>query len=68
MLDLLTRMLNAQIVITLLGMAVSTWLRYGSLIDQGTWERVFLGCIGLFVGGNLLKEGVTAYAQKGAQQ
>lgn len=64
MVDLLFRVLNAQIVVTLLGMLIPTFMRWGDLIPAATWESVFTAAVVTFVGGGLLKEGLSAFAKK----
>ena len=64
MLDFLTKVLNAQIVMTLLGLFIPSALLGLGLIPSESWEKVFLGCFTVFVAGGFLKEGVTAYANR----
>lgn len=64
MLSFLQKILNAQIIMTLLAMGVSTFLLVEKLLSEVFWVQVFLGSYGLFVGGGFLKEGWTAFLDK----
>lgn len=66
MMDFLNRVLNAQIVMTLLGLFTPTALLASGLIPAASWESVFMGCFTVFVGGGFLKEGLTAFANRSA--
>lgn len=66
MVDLLFRVLNAQIVVTLLGLFLPSLMRWTELIPADVWERVFTAALVTFVGGGLLKEGLSAFAKKDA--
>jgi hypothetical protein len=62
--DLLARVLNAQIVITLLAMVLPSAMRWVDLIPAEVWERVFTAAAVTFVGGGLLKDAIAAFAKK----
>ena len=64
MLDFLNRVLNAQIVMTLFGLATPTALLAVGLIPAASWVSVFTGCFTVFVGGGFLKEGLLAFANR----
>lgn len=65
MLSFLNRVLNAQIVLTLLGMTMPSALLHAGLIPAEIWKDVFLGCFTVFLLGGFLKEGLTAFAARG---
>lgn len=65
MLDFLKRVLNAQIVVTLIAMLLPSALLSSGLITAEIWKDVFLGSFTVFVAGGFLKEGVSLFAPKG---
>lgn len=62
--DFLRRVLNAQIVVTLLAMLAATVLRSMELIPADIWRDVTNTALLAFVGGGLLKDGLTAVANR----
>lgn len=65
MTDFLKRVLNAQLAVTLLAGTAATFLRVDDMIPPEVWKDVVNTCLLMFVGGGLLKEGMSAFAQKG---
>lgn len=65
MLDFLTRVLNAQLAVVLLAGIAATLLRVQDLIPAEVWKDVINTCLMVFVGGGLLKEGLTSFASRG---
>lgn len=65
MIEFLRRALNAQIVITLLAMLSATALRAFDLVQPEIWRDVINTSLLAFVGGGLVKDGITAIANKG---
>ncbi len=64
MIDFLHRVLNAQIVVTLLAMLAATVLRALQLIPPEIWRDVINTALLAFVAGGLLKDGLTAIANR----
>lgn len=62
--DFLQRVLNAQIVVTLLAMLAATVLRSLGLVPADVWADVVNTALMAFVGGGLLKDGLTAIANR----
>lgn len=60
----LQRVLNAQIVVTMLAMLAATALRGLKLVPPEVWADVVNTALLAFVGGGLLKDGLTAIANK----
>lgn len=65
MIDFLERVLNAQLAVTLLAGLSATVLRSVDLIPPETWRDVVNTALMVFVGGGFLKEGLTAFVNKG---
>lgn len=63
--DFLKRVLNAQLAVVLLAGTAATFLRVQDLIPPEVLKDVVNTCLMVFVGGGLLKEGLSAFAQKG---
>lgn len=63
--DFLKRVLNAQLAVVLLAGTAATFLRVQDLIPPEVWKDVVNTCLMVFVGGGLLKEGLSAFANKG---
>jgi hypothetical protein len=63
--DFLKRVLNAQLAVVLLAGTAATFLRVQDLVPAEVWKDVVNTCLMVFVGGGLLKEGLSAFAQKG---
>lgn len=66
MIEFLQRVLNAQLAVTLLAGAAATALRSHDLIPAEVWKDVVNTALTMFVGGGLLKEAATAFANRGA--
>lgn len=64
MIEFLQRVLNAQIVVTLLAMILPSAMRAANLIPPDTWERAFIAASVTFIGGGMLKDGLLAIANK----
>jgi len=60
----LQRVLNAQIVVTLLAMLAATVLRGLELIPAEIWRDVINTALLAFVAGGLVKDGLLAIANK----
>jgi len=58
--DLLKRILNAQLLVTLLAGLSATILRVHDLVPAEVWKDVIQTCLTMFVGGNILKEAVAS--------
>lgn len=66
MIHFLERVLNAQLVVSLLGMVIPSLMRGGGLIPPDVWQPAFIASVVTFVGGNFIKEALTAFATRGA--
>lgn len=64
MIGFLQRVLNAQIVVTLLAMLAATVLRGLELIPAEIWRDVINTALLAFVAGGLVKDGLLAIANK----
>lgn len=64
MIDFLERVLNAQLVVSLLGMVIPSLMRWGGLIPAELWQAAFVTSVVTFVGGNFIKEALTAFANR----
>lgn len=64
MIAFLERVLNAQLAVVLLAGLSATALRINNLIPPEIWKDVVNTAVYLFVGGGLLKEGITSFAKK----
>ncbi len=62
--DFLKRVLNAQLSVTLLVWLSATILRVDGKIPPDVWKDVINSCLLFFVGGGLLKEGLTAFINR----
>ncbi len=64
MIGFLQRVLNAQIVVTLLAMLAATVLRSLELVPADVWSDVVNTALLAFVGGGFFKDGLMAIANR----
>lgn len=64
MIDYFERVLNAQLVVSLLGMVIPSLMRWGQLIPADVWQAAFIASVVTFVGGSALKDSLTAFSNK----
>jgi hypothetical protein len=65
--EFLKRVLNAQLLVVLLAGVSATALRMSDLIPPEIWKDVVNTAVYLFVGGGLLKEGITSFSKKDSE-